>query len=314
LGHDQCAECHKSEVAAWSASPHAAQSFQNLAHAKAPEFAAAMGVSAPYETSMCGDCHATHTATQVVIKGVSCERCHGAAGPASGGWFAVHSDFGNSEKDRQKEAEAHHKERVAACKELGMNSSRDVYAIAKNCISCHTVPNEKLVNAGHPTTTRFELVEYSQGSVRHNFQLDQATNAESPSLWLDAKWNGPGRTSENRKKLMYVIGQLADLEISLRNRAIASDGDFGDAAGRRISSAIRKLDELEVAEVKQALAAAQAIDRKALRTYSAGDKKLFGDAAEKVAQAAQAFADKHDGSKLGDLETPDDAVGDPYKP
>ena len=313
VGHQQCAECHISEVAAWKASPHGSQSFQLLSHENAPEFAKAMGITGSLSSSMCADCHATKTASTTVLQGVSCERCHGAAGPASDGWFSIHSDLGNAEKDRLKETKEHYDTRIAACQSLGMNRSADVGAIAKNCLSCHTVPNEKLVNAGHPTTKRFELVEWSQGSVRHNFQLDQAVNAESPSLWLDSHWNEGGRTVENRKKLMFVIGQLADLEVSLRSRANASDGDFGTAVGRRISSARRELSKMDCSEVKQALDAIAAIDRSALRTYQDGDAALYSEAADKVAEAAKALAKNHDGSKLGDVDVPSDAVGDPFE-
>ena len=314
LGHQQCAECHISEVAAWKASPHGSQSFQMLSHEKAPEFAKAMGITGSLSSSMCADCHATKTASAAVLQGVSCERCHGAAGPVSGGWFSVHSDFGNADKDRLKETKEHYDTRIAACQTLGMNRSADVYAIAKNCLSCHTVPNEKLVNAGHPTTKRFELVEWSQGSVRHNFQLNQAVNAESPSLWLDSHWNEGGRTVEGRKKQMFVIGQLVDLEVSLRSRANASDGDFGAAVVRRISSARRELSKIDCSEVKQALDAVAKIDRSALRTYQDGDAKLYSDAADKVAEAAKALAKNHDGSNLGDVGIPSDAVGDPFEP
>ena len=186
---------------------------------------------------------------------------------------------------------------------------RAVYEIAKNCLSCHTVPNEKLVNSGHPTS-RFEMVEWSQGSVRHNFQLDPSVNAEAPSLWLAS---GAGRTPENRQKLMYVIGQLADLEVSLRNRATASAGDFGDAAGGRIFAAKRRLSRIDAAELQPALAAVEAMDRTTLSEYAAGDKQKYTGAADAVAAAAKTFANIHDGSKLGEIRLPDSTIGEPFK-
>ena len=317
LGHSQCAECHKSEVAAWLKSPHGSKSFKMLSHEKAPEFAKAMGVTGALSASMCANCHATKTAAATILEGVSCERCHGAAGPAESGWFALHSKFGNAEKDRLKETRQHRAARIAESAKLGMNRSADVYALAKNCLSCHSVPNEKLVNAGHPTTKRFEMVEWSQGEVRHNFQLDQKVNAQSPSLWLDDHWNGPGRTAENRKKLMVVVGQLVDLEISLRNRAKATEGDFGTAAGRRITSTARSLGKMQHLEsVKQVMAILRSasISRSALKTYGTGDAKLFGTAADKVAEVAQALATNSDGSDLGEIKVPDDAKGDVFMP
>jgi hypothetical protein len=314
IGHERCGKCHASEVGAWSGSSHAKKSYNLLSHEKAPAFAKALGVTGNLAQSVCGDCHATKQA-DTVIQGVSCESCHGASGPERSikGWFSIHSYYGKDLKDRKKETEDHYKKRIAASHATGMNSSSHLYELAKNCLSCHTVPNEKLVNAGHPTSSRFELVEWAQGEVRHNFQIDQTVNAKSPSLWLDPHWNGKGRTSANRKKLMYVVGQLVDLEVSLRSRATATEGDFATVVGRRISSVLRKLKKLDhIPAVAKALAAVEKIDRTALKTFGAGDKKLYGDAADAVGAAARAISGSSDGSDLGEVDVPDDAVGEAF--
>ena len=314
VGHQKCAECHKSEAAAWLASPHGSQSFKLLSHEKAPDFAKAMGVSGSLASSICGDCHATKTAT-AMIEGVSCERCHGAAGPEATGWFSIHSNFGKPDIDRKEEEEDHHAKRIASSRDLGMNRSADVYEIATNCLSCHTVPNEKLVNAGHPTTRQFEIVEYSQGSVRHNFQLNQQVNAESPTLWLDPLWNGPGREPAARKKLTYVVGQLVDLEISLRSRAGAGKGDFATAVGRRITTAQRNLNKAtHIPQVKQALDALPSGLRRALRNFEPADAQTYGNAADQVGAITKTLTKDNDGSKLGDVDVPSKAVGDPFAP
>ena len=46
-----------------------------------------------------------------------------------------------------------------------------LYEVMANCYQCHTVPHEDLVNRGLHSTGNgnFELVEWSQGSIRHNF-------------------------------------------------------------------------------------------------------------------------------------------------
>ena len=74
--------------------------------------------------------------------------------------------------------------------------------IADNCYSCHTVPNQDLVNTGgHLAGSDIELVSWSQGEVRHNYLLNQTKNApESPQ----------------RLRIFYVVGQVTDLEYSLR--------------------------------------------------------------------------------------------------
>jgi len=160
------------------------------------------------------------------------------------------------------------------------------------------------------------LVRWSQGVVRHNFALDQSNNAESPSLWLKPLPARPGRDPENRKKLMFVAGQLADLEVSLRARAGASDGDYGKAFNGRIDDAIGELKDLShIPEVKQAVTAAGGIDKSRLRQFGAGDAQFFAKAADGVFAAAKSFVQNHpDGDDLGDVKTPRRSEGEPFKP
>jgi hypothetical protein len=322
LGQAQCAACHGSEGQAWLQSPHATGAFQNLSHDKAPEFARAMGVSGNLSAAMCATCHATEL-TGSATSGVSCESCHNPAGPKGGGWFAVHSDYGIAFTGqgspiglRDQEPAAHRASRVARAAELGMIGTDDVFDIAKNCLECHTVPNEKLVNAGHPTSKRFEIVRWSQGVVRHNFAIEQSTNAESPSLWLKSIPARPSRNPENRKKLMFVAGQLADLEVSLRARANAADGDYGRAFNDRIDDAIGELKDVShIAEVQQAVLAVNGIDKSRLKQFGGGDAQFFAKAAEAVLAAAKAFVNNHpDGDDLGNVKTPRRSEGDPFKP
>lgn len=322
IGQQQCATCHVSEAKAWMQSPHATGAFQNLSHDKASEFARAMGVSGDLSSSVCATCHSTEPPTSVA-RGVACESCHNPAGPNDGGWFAAHSDYGVAFDGtgspiglRDQESEAHRASRRARVEQLGMIGTGDVFDIAKNCLECHTVPNEKLVNAGHPTSKRFELVRWSQGIVRHNFALDQSTNSESPSLWLHSIPARPGRTPENRKKQMFVAGQLADLEVSLRARANASRSDFGKAFSDRIGDAIRELEDVkQIAEIEQALVAAKGIDKRRLRQYGADDAAFFATAADGVQAAAKAFVENHpDGDDLGRVGTPRRTEGDPFEP
>ena len=44
-----------------------------------------------------------------------------------------------------------------------MNRRPTSYSIARNCLQCHSVTNEKLVNAGHKIGAGFELVGWSIG-------------------------------------------------------------------------------------------------------------------------------------------------------
>jgi len=322
VGQKKCQECHETESKAWLASPHATASSADLSSDKAPAFAQAMGVTGDLKSSLCAQCHSTDPDSSSV-NGVSCESCHTPAGPEASGWFKFHSDYGlpfggtgSPISMRDQEPEAHRESRVARCDELGMIRSTNIYGVAKNCLACHTVPNEKLVNAGHPTSKRFELVRWSQGVVRHNFALDQSSNAEAPSLWLNPIPARPNRSPANRKKLMFVTGQLADLEISLRARAEASDGDYGKAFNARIKDAKDELEDLShIPEVQLALAAVGDIDRGRLRQFTGEDAQFFADAAEEVLRAASSFVENHpDGDDLSKVKPPRRSEGTPFQP
>jgi hypothetical protein len=101
--------------------------------------------------------------------------------------------------------------RLAQSTELGMRNTQNVYLIARSCYECHTIPHEQLVNVGgHPATSaEFELVAWSQGTVRHNFlRTGGVENAES---------------TPEKLRLLYLVGLIADLEFSSRATAIATE-------------------------------------------------------------------------------------------
>lgn len=333
VGRQLCKVCHVSEHAAWEASSHNTRAWRLLDHPKAAGFAKAIGVTDIKGASACTHCHGTVQKVRGVVKiaaGNSCESCHGGAGGA-GGWLPTHCDFGSGRKitrdikmadllsDRVKETKEHRAARDAACDKAGMRRSANAFDIATSCLNCHTVPNEKLVAAGHPMSTRFEFVEWSQGEVRHNFLLNAKKNAEAPTNWTDELRNGPGRTAAGRKRLMYVAGQLADLAISLKNRATVTGvkrGSLGDEANDRILDIKEELEEHEVPELKPVLDALADIDKKSLREITPNDKKIYGQAAGAVAIGARKFVEVHqDGSQLpAGIDVPTKAKGDAYMP
>lgn len=330
MGVQACAECHKSEVAAWEHSSHATKSFSMLTeNPKAATFAAKMGIAKADITgnSLCTQCHGTpqlQGGTLHIIQGTSCESCHGAAGPqGTDGWFSVHSFLGRDNKDRTKETAENRARRLELVKERGMNRSADIYEIAKNCYQCHSVPIEKLVNvAGHPgLNAQFELVQWLQGEVRHNFQLDQSNNAAAPTLWLDPLWNPDGRTPAGRGRVMYVVGQLVELETSLRNRAAATaPGAYATGAAGRVAAANGKLtvinSKVDLPEVKQAGAEVTRLFGKLFAPPAPAQQAEFEAAADKVAAAAKKFAETHDGRDLAALDplVPKTAKGTAYQP
>jgi hypothetical protein len=333
VGRQACRLCHKPESAAWEKSSHNTKAWSLLDHPKAAGFAKAIGVTDIKGASACTQCHGTQQRKQgkmLIAQGNSCESCHGGAG-GQGGWLRKHFEFGFGRKitrdikmsdllaDRAKETKEHRQARDAACDKLSMNRSANAFEIAANCLQCHLVPNEKLVEAGHPISTRFEFVEWAQGEVRHNFLLNAKVNAEAPTNWTDPQRNGAGRTAAGRKRLMYVAGQLADLAVSLQARASATGtkrGTLGDEANDRILDIQEELADLKIAELQPVLAAVAGMDKKSLREVTAGDKQTYGKAAAAVTAAAKKFVDAHrDGTKLpAGIKIPNKAKGDPFKP
>ena len=102
-----------------------------------------------------------------------------------------------------------------------MRNPINVYMLAQSCYRCHTVPDERLVNVGghNVGSMDFEIVAWSQGTVRHNF------------LRSDGQSNEP--SSPERLRQMFVAGMIADLEFSVRATAAATEkATFGvNAAG-----------------------------------------------------------------------------------
>ncbi len=308
IGRDNCKTCHDQEHAAWEASSHGSRAWQLLEHAKAPDFAAALGIAPDQITSpnsVCTQCHGTQMVSQgrlTVVGGNSCESCHGAAGGDSG-WYRIHGDYGNGMDSslnellaqRIAESNQHREQRMADCQAAGMNRAGDVLAVAKNCLTCHIVPIEELLAAGHPTSSGFEFVRWSQGEVRHNFLLNRNENNEAPSLWL-AQSND--RTAAGRDKLMFVAGKLADLELSLRIRAQVTSterGSLGREVADRIDDAVSTLTELDVPELSGLAEVAQnyQLARRALRELTADDANKYSAAADSVGKIAAAFVATH---------------------
>lgn len=332
VGRETCRQCHQAEFAAWEHSSHNTKAWKLLDHPKAAEFAKALGVTDIKGASACTKCHGTQrreAGKLVIAEGNSCESCHGGAG-GKNNWLQLHSDFGLGREitkstklsdlllDRGKETPQHRATRDAACKKAGMNRSADAYRIAKNCLQCHLVPNEKLAEAGHPINSKFEFIEWAQGEVRHNFLLDQKQNAEAPTNWTDPLRGEKGRTVESRKRLMFVVGQIADLEVSLRNRANVTSTKrktLGREACDRIEDIQEELEELDIAELKPVLAAIDGFDKKSLRELTDGDAEIYNAAADAVAEAAKDFVEVHaSGDKLpANIKIPKKAKGEAYK-
>jgi hypothetical protein len=288
LGPDSCTKCHENEMRQWQATPHYA-TFDTL-HRKpeAKAIADRLGLGSIKRNDTCMACH--YTQQQVdsrvrVVSGVSCESCHGAAKD----WIALHNDYGGPNITKETETPEHRQERITMSVEAGMNNPANLYLIARQCLSCHTTPNEQLVNVGEHAagSPEFEFVAWSQGMVRHNF----------------LRTNGTANAAANPAELrvMYVVGVLADLEASLRATAAAtSKAPFGIASAQRAAALKQKLYDISKLvsnpHVDDALQAALAVPLKL------NQREQLTAAADAVGKAAFGFATETDGNALAAID------------
>jgi hypothetical protein len=289
LGPDSCMKCHENETQQWKQTPHYA-TFETL-HRKpeAKEIAERLGLRSVKRNDECTKCHFTMQAVDGrdrVVAGVSCESCHGGARD----WIEMHSDYGGPTVTKTHESPEHRQARIEQSIAAGMNNPANLYLIARQCLACHTSPSERLVNTGgHAAgSADFELVAWSQGTVRHNF-LRTEGSANVPS-------------SPVRLRVMFVVGVLADLEASLRATASASEkAAFGIAAAKRAARQKRRLYEIsqliENPHVDDALQAALGVRLKL------NNSDALVAAADEIGKAAQQFAATAEGASLTTIDS-----------
>ena len=326
LGFQKCVDCHELPAEAWLRSSHANRSLSMLStNSRALRYARRLDI-APSEISrdsICTDCHGTRQqtveGTVQVVHGVSCESCHGPAGTslASGGWYGLHSG--------EEEPEDADVDLAVALQEAGMAGASDLYSLAVRCYECHSVSNEKVVAAGHMAgTSDFELATWFSGEVRHNFAPytvdveNDEMNMHASNVWLAKQ---EGRDPASRKRLMYVVGQLADLEVSLRNRGNATrEGTFATAAAGRSVAALARLEQIakqsDIVELREATAAVESVRELLFLPPHESQESVFAEASDGVAHAARAFMAKYDGAQLEAIEQllPRETKGQAFQP
>lgn len=286
VGPNACGECHKQEVEAWKGSHHFRTFREMPRDARAKKIADKLGLRRIKSESLCLACHFTvqqRDGGSEAIAGISCESCHSAGKD----WIKVHSSYSGKKAETESKAEAKARWKLAESK--GMIRPGSLYRLAKNCLGCHVVPQEKLVNVGgHRSGSTFDLVAWSQGEVRHN------------------TWHSKGKSnvpaSASRKRMLYLVGLGVELEISLRAT--------GKATARQVY-AFEMARRVDVARRKLAAAARAAPDVPELARmvelgHSAG-LKLNNDAAltaaaDGIAELTKSIAAKYDGSTMAGLD------------
>lgn len=308
VGYEKCEECHEEEVKAWRGSAHFRS---NSVHrdaktrAKADEIAKKMGLAdaAAMETSpLCTECHYTRQQTggaTSTIGGVSCESCHGGGKD----FYQVHGD---------KEKISSREERQKLSKAAGMLYPHDTALVAENCYNCHIIRDEKLVNVGgHPARSDgFNLVAWTQGEVRHNFYTPGHERSGGKNL----------ETVQTRKRKLFVVGMLLDLEYSLQSlsKGKTGGGEFRKVMGTRSNTIIKT----ELPAVVKALggdsAPAELIEIKKIAdaVKLSGDPALVAKAAQEISPLIRKFSEGSDGSNLSGVDgfIPSSAKGTVWEP
>ena len=188
-GEQKCFDCHKPEDTVWKSTKHAI-SFKEIHRKPAVKaiITAAGGDANMRRNDVCTTCHftmvqANASAKPAATTGTSCESCHGP----SSDWMPLHNDYGGASAKRETETPAHKAERIKKAVDAGMIRPERLYDIANNCLGCHElarpgIPPEtfaKMIDAGHPAGTDFELVSHLEGTVRHRFYPpDVSKNSE----------------------------------------------------------------------------------------------------------------------------------------
>ena len=285
MGPDACGECHKSSVAAWKATKHAT-TFKDLPRRKsAKKIAKNMGTRRLKSDSACLSCHFTSAEVKGKVKpiaGIACESCHGAGK----NWIKEHSDYGGKGVTKESEPPDHAKARYVKSEAAGMIRPGNLYEVAANCYGCHTVPNEKLVNVGgHAAGSKFELVSWSQGEVRHNVWYSKENNEASAA----------------RKRMMYIVGKALDLEFALRGIAKATQkATYAVAMAKRASAAGKAMKKIAAAvktpEIEAIVATANGVKLKLNNSAN------LTAAADKIGAQAKKFSRAHDGSKFAAVD------------
>jgi hypothetical protein len=301
VGPNACAECHKQEAEAWKGSHHFKTFSEMPRNTAANEIAKKMGMRRVKTEPLCLTCHFTvqqKDGKEEPVAGVSCESCHSAGAD----WLKLHSEF--SGKTEKTESKAEEEARWKAADAKGMIRQASLYALAKNCYSCHVVPQEQLVNVGgHTPGSAFELLSWSQGEVMHN------------TWYSKGKENVPANVG--RKRMLYLVGLGVELETGIR--AVSN-------ATARQPYAFAMAKRVDVARKKLAAAVKAAPDVPELKklvdyAYSAGlklnNKPALAAAADGVAKEIASLTEKYDGSKMTGVDsllpTPDKFKGAPRK-
>jgi hypothetical protein len=239
VGPKKCEECHLDEAKVWEGTKHFSSLKKVHKDKRAKKIVRSIGDKRMKKSETCTMCHYTKAAKKVggkrkIVAGPACESCHGP----SSDWIDVHNDYGKGVK-RAGEPAAHKLERLQKSEAAGMVRPSKLYDVAANCMSCHGLAapglDEKIAGTmldnGHPLNLNFELVEYSQGSVRHRFY--------PPTVTVNKELNAAELSR------LYVVGHAAALVSASAAVKKSSHEKYKVAQNKRIAKAMAALEAVK---------------------------------------------------------------------
>ncbi|MBT3584791.1 MAG: hypothetical protein HN509_07780 [Halobacteriovoraceae bacterium] len=261
-----CMACHQREAKVWQNTKHNAlfKKFHKRKNGK--KIAKRLGIKRIKRAPLCLSCHYTANERKRIVAGVSCESCHNPAQD----WMGVHNLFGGN-GTKAGESAGQKAKRIRIAEKAGMAHPSNIYNVAKNCFTCHSIQEEKLVEVGgHKQGWAFELVTFTQGEVRHNF--------------VNNKHHSNKEASPARKRQMYIVGRLLDLEMGLRGVAkVTARSKYAVKLAKRTKKALGHIKLILAAAPKSSsLSTAYQIGRK-VQLRPNNSAKLIA-AAEKIAK------------------------------
>ncbi|WP_321341366.1 cytochrome c family protein [Breoghania sp.] len=286
VGPNECAECHKKETSIWQKTHHFS-TFRDLPRTKeATEIAEKMGIRRIKSDSACLNCHFTEKLEDgkpEPIAGIACESCHGSGKD----WYKVHSGFSGKKEGQETPDEI--KARWAKSEAAGMIRPSMIYTLARNCFSCHLVPDEKLVNVGgHAAGSAFELVAWSQGEIRHN-------------TWYNKGASNPAASTE-RQRMLFIVGRIAELETALIGVSKATTkADYALKMATRANNARKVMASLAklLPDAPELMEIAQIGAKAGLKLNNEAELK---DAAGKISVLGLKFANAYDGKAFAAVD------------
>ena len=286
VGANECAECHKETAKLWKGTHHFT-TFRKMPRSKeAKKIRKKMKIKRIKASALCSSCHFTIQKVKKktrAISGISCEKCHGAGKE----FIKRHSEYsGNKKKENETKAQA--KKRWKDAEAAGMIRPKALYKLAKNCYSCHVVPQEKLVNVGgHPAGSKFELVSWSQGEVRHNVWYSKGKNKKA---------------KQGRRRMMYLVGLAVEFETAIRAVGVATKKkSYAVKMAKRAAAARKKMRiaAKKLPKVKELQAIVKLGKKAALKL---NNKKQLTAVANKIAVQTLKLSGKYNGSKFGAID------------